>query len=234
MARNGSSVYSLPAGNPVIPGTTIATTWANTTMTDIANALTQSLSTDGSTASVSLAGKTMTGGTYTTMTTNGLLTLNGGQIAFPATQIPSANANTLDDYEEGTWTPTLTCVTPGDLNVGYSTRTGRYTKIGRMVMLSVEIQASTYTFTTATGALSVSGAPFTAVGNFPGGTVYSDNIKSTNPGTVFLLMAGTTLSIYISQITVGTGTTSPAAIVANTATTVLPRILATCSYETST
>jgi hypothetical protein len=49
MSRNGSGVYSLPAGNPVVTATTISSTWANNTLTDIANALTGSLSADGQT-----------------------------------------------------------------------------------------------------------------------------------------------------------------------------------------
>ena len=49
MSRNGSGTYSLPTGNPVVTGTTISSTWANTTLTDIANALTGSLSADGQT-----------------------------------------------------------------------------------------------------------------------------------------------------------------------------------------
>jgi hypothetical protein len=49
MSRNGSGTYSLPAGNPVVTGTTLSSTWANTTLTDIANALTGSLATDGQT-----------------------------------------------------------------------------------------------------------------------------------------------------------------------------------------
>ena len=49
MSRNGSGVYSLPAGNPVVTGTAISSTWANNTLTDIANALTGSLSSDGQT-----------------------------------------------------------------------------------------------------------------------------------------------------------------------------------------
>jgi microcystin-dependent protein len=49
MSRNGSGVYSLPAGNPVVPSTTISTTWANTTLTDIASALTGSVASDGQT-----------------------------------------------------------------------------------------------------------------------------------------------------------------------------------------
>ena len=49
MSRNGSGTYTLPAGNPVVTGTTISSTWANNTLTDIQNALTQSIAADGQT-----------------------------------------------------------------------------------------------------------------------------------------------------------------------------------------
>lgn len=49
MSRNGSGVYNLPAGNPVVTGTSISSTWANSTLTDIATALTNSLASDGQT-----------------------------------------------------------------------------------------------------------------------------------------------------------------------------------------
>jgi len=49
MSRNGSGTYTLPAGNPVVTSTTIASTWANNTMTDLATALTGSLASDGQT-----------------------------------------------------------------------------------------------------------------------------------------------------------------------------------------
>jgi hypothetical protein len=49
MSRNGSGTYSLPAGNPVVTGTTISSTWANNTLADIQNALTQSIAADGQT-----------------------------------------------------------------------------------------------------------------------------------------------------------------------------------------
>ena len=48
MPRNGSGIYSLPAGNPVVAGTTIESDWANTTLDDIAAAVTASLPRDGS------------------------------------------------------------------------------------------------------------------------------------------------------------------------------------------
>ena len=50
MSRNGSGVYTLPAGNPVVTGTAISSTWANNTLSDIASAITGSLAADGQTS----------------------------------------------------------------------------------------------------------------------------------------------------------------------------------------
>lgn len=64
MARNGSGTYQLPAGNPVVTGTPISSTVQNTTMTDVANALTTSICTDGQTpmaANLPMAGFRLTG-----------------------------------------------------------------------------------------------------------------------------------------------------------------------------
>jgi len=49
MSRNGTGTYNLPAGNPVVTNTTISSTWANTTLSDIASALTGSVASDGQT-----------------------------------------------------------------------------------------------------------------------------------------------------------------------------------------
>lgn len=49
MPRNGSGVYNLPAGNPVVTGTVISSATQNSTMSDVAAALTQSLASDGQT-----------------------------------------------------------------------------------------------------------------------------------------------------------------------------------------
>ena len=49
MSRNGNGQFTLVAGNPVVTGTTISSTWANNTLSDIANALTQSIAADGQT-----------------------------------------------------------------------------------------------------------------------------------------------------------------------------------------
>jgi hypothetical protein len=76
-------------------------------------------------------------------------TLNG--ITFPATQVPSADANTLDDYEEGTWTPA---------SGGGSAGAALYTKIGRMVYIYGDI-----TFTGVTVAVgNITGLPFVPSG----------------------------------------------------------------------
>jgi len=61
--------------------------------------------------------------------------LDGGQIAFPAAQNPSANVNTLDDYEEGTWTPDLQ-FSNAKVGIAYLAQGGLYVKIGRKVVVT--------------------------------------------------------------------------------------------------
>jgi hypothetical protein len=64
MPRNGSGTYSLPAGNPVVTGTTISSTVQNNTTSDIATALTNSIAKDGQTtptANLPLGGFKLTG-----------------------------------------------------------------------------------------------------------------------------------------------------------------------------
>lgn len=80
-----------------------------------------------------------------------------GQIPFPATQNPSANANTLDDYEEGTWTPTF--VSSG-ATFSYSSQIGTYTKIGDRVLVDWRILLNGSGNTLSGNSLSVSGLPF--------------------------------------------------------------------------
>jgi hypothetical protein len=101
-----------------------------------------------------------------TITLNALWDISGasgGQIKFPATQNPASNVNTLDDYEEGTWTPALTFATPGDLSVAYTTQVGAYTKIGNAVIAQFTIVTSSFTFTTASGNLTITGLPFSSI-----------------------------------------------------------------------
>ena len=67
-------------------------------------------------------------GTSTATANGGVLELSGG-ITFPATAVAASNVNTLDDYEEGTWTPSI----GGDAT--YTSRSGTYTKVGRKVSI---------------------------------------------------------------------------------------------------
>lgn len=107
---------------------------------------------------------------YTDLAVN-LLNLQGGRITFPATQVPSANANTLDDYEEGTFTPTLS--SDGGGSASYTTNNGRYIKIGRYVWIGGNITLSSKG-TLAAGSVAVAGLPFTVVTSsaFDIGVVY--------------------------------------------------------------
>jgi hypothetical protein len=97
----------------------------------------------------------------------GAIPSSGIGITFPATQSASSDANTLDDYEEGTWTPTLTGGSSNPTGVSYGTQVGKYTKIGNVVNIFVYITWSTYTG--GSGAIQISGLPFTSIGAVNGG-----------------------------------------------------------------
>jgi hypothetical protein len=90
---------------------------------------------------------------------------SGAGITFPATQSASSNANTLDDYEEGTWTPAVT-FGGGATGVTYgSFNTGTYTKIGRIVTVVGNLDLTSKG--SSTGNISITGLPFSG-SNFGG------------------------------------------------------------------
>lgn len=89
----------------------------------------------------------------------GTLTLSGGKVAFPATQSASSDVNTLDDYEEGTWTPALGG-SGGQSGQVYSSQAGVYVKIGKQVFASGRFVLST--LGTLTDTVRITGLPFTA------------------------------------------------------------------------
>jgi hypothetical protein len=110
-------------------------------------------------------------------------------IKFPATQVASADANTLDDYEEGSWSPT---VTAGSGSITSYSSTGTYTKIGRVVTISCYIQITN----NGTGGsyLNVAGLPFTIGQQGGSGAVRSAAalgttaaIQAPNGGTSFTI-----------------------------------------------
>ena len=84
----------------------------------------------------------------------------GSGIKFPSTQIDSSDVNTLDDYEEGTWTPVISGVTTGFTY----TSSGFYTKIGKVVFVGGYIKYTTLYPTSAIGSennyISISNIPY--------------------------------------------------------------------------
>ncbi len=115
-----------------------------------------------------------TSGTVVTKDTNGIISVNGVQ--FPATQSASADANTLDDYEEGTWTPSL------GGTATYNGRSARYTKIGNIVNAFCLVNVNLI----GTGSTtSISGLPFVSAGRSLGSmgffAVLSQNVVFLSP-----------------------------------------------------
>ena len=96
-----------------------------------------------------------TSGTITTKDASGILSVNG--IQFPATQSASADANCLDDYEEGTWTPAFSSAAG---TVTYGQQKGVYTKIGDTVFVSGFLQSNSTSGATGSQVF-ITGLPFT-------------------------------------------------------------------------
>jgi hypothetical protein len=113
-------------------------------------------------------------------------TANGGDIqvskgiTFPATQSAQSDANTLDDYEEGTWTPT---VARTESTYTYSDRTGHYVKIGRQVTVSCYLGITGVT-TQGSSYITITGLPFTADIRGVGSIAYNTIAATKNTRSV--------------------------------------------------
>ena len=79
---------------------------------------------------------------------------SGSGITFPASQSASSDANTLDDYEEGTWTPS----DASGAGLSFTSVSGSYTKIGRLVAVQAKFS---YPVTASSATASIGGLPFT-------------------------------------------------------------------------
>ena len=145
---------------------------------------------------------------------------SGTGIAFPATQSASSDANTLDDYEEGTWTP----------NVGgtatYTRQQGGYTKIGRVVTVRFDLEI----LLIGTGSSqAISGLPFgvgseaTSQGN--GATGYFSTLATNVIGLTCVAVAGTSAIYFNSIAAAGTTATLNPTILGNSA-----RVSGTITY----
>lgn len=147
-----------------------------------------------------------------------VINLTGGQIAFPAVQSASANVNTLDDYEEGTFTPTIAGATTAGLGT-YTSQVGTYTKIGNMVFFSMFV---VWTAHTGTGGILVSALPFTssaAASSFNAVTVWISALTlAANSVAQGYVETGSTF-VRLNQYTVGGS--AQTAVAMDTAATVL-------------
>lgn len=145
--------------------------------------------------SKTLTTPTMTGPVVTTTE----IDLQVGQIKFPATQNPSANANTLDDYEEGTFTPAFSA---SGCTFSYASQYGAYTKIGDRVFVTLRIELNTTGNTLTSSNISITGLPF------PIGESQAQS---------FPVRWSQATSSFIAVIAVGTAGASTLSIFGNTA-----------------
>jgi len=132
MSRNGSGTYSLPSGNPVVSGTTITSAWANTTLSDMASALTGSLASDGQTT---LSGNLNAGGNQITnaadpTTTQALATKNYVDTAVSGVGTTYlAKASNLSDVASATTSRTNLVAAKSGANSDITSLTGLTTAL---------------------------------------------------------------------------------------------------------
>jgi hypothetical protein len=137
---------------------------------------------------------------------------SGIGITFPATQSASSNANTLDDYEEGTWTPTFSST---GATFTYNTNTvASYTKVGNIVNLSGYIQLLSVSGTTS-NPVFLAGFPFASKTGYSFSGSFGVEQFSSRP------------SLFIDT---GSGLTSASIYVAGTLSNMLTSSLNTTGY----
>ena len=94
---------------------------------------------------------------------------SGAGITFPAAISASSDANTLDDYEEGTWTPTLSSTETAPTVSAYDTQQGIYTRVGNLVTVTASVRATISSV--GTGVPLITGFPFSSAGFLEGVSV---------------------------------------------------------------
>ena len=143
------------AGSPITTSGTLAITLSGTAL-PVANGGTGVTTSTGSVNNVLSTSPTLTTPIISTTLGVGGTTpsASGSGISFPATQSASTDVNTLDDYEEGTWTPT-------GIGVTFASASGKYVKIGKAVYISFNI---TWPVNSAGNQAGFSGFPFASDG----------------------------------------------------------------------
>lgn len=125
-------------------------------------------------------------------------------IKFPATQVPSSDPNTLDDYEEGTFTPVVIGSTTAGEGTYTANRYGKYTKIGNLVYVNIFIE---WTAHTGTGNLRITGLPFnsSSYGTRDIPNILSYNLTANANHVITGEVPSNGSFIYILQYPVGGG-----------------------------
>lgn len=137
------------------------------------------------------------------LTTDAVINVNAG-IKFPAVQVTSSDVNTLDDYEEGTWTAGFTASTSGTITVDNSYKTGVYTKIGRQVTITGLFIVSSVS--SPVGNLYITGLPFVAssgAGFDSGVAVLPSGLAATATTTIVGRIVNTNSTIDLFKYSAG-------------------------------
>ena len=140
-----------------------------------------------------------------------------GGIAFPATAVAVADANTLDDYEEGTWTGAFVATTSGTISIGYlgNYDKGSYTKVGRLVTVTGDFYVPSVSV--PVGSLRLTGLPFTCSNSIPaysGVVIYPIDLAVAAVTSIVGNVVANTTYIVISKYSAGTSSNLAGDVVA--------------------
>jgi hypothetical protein len=153
-----------------------------------------------------VAGAPLTTPSFTTTIGVGAATASasGAGITFPATQSASSNANTLDDYEEGTFTPVASQLSSNP-TITYANQTGSYVKVGNTVTIHIRIGIAS--ISGGSGQTQITGLPFAASTSSDGGIMFMQaNNGAGTAGRYLMAYIGsnvTKLEIYNNDPTSG-------------------------------
>lgn len=131
--------------------------------------------------------QTLTNKTLTAANLGGTTNVSGGQLKFPAAQSASSDANTLDDYEEGTWTPTLTG-SVSNPTLTYGLQRAEYVKVGQFVNASVFLSWTGLSGGSGDVNISLPFAVLSSPGSYGGGAISQIDLVTYSAGRTFVGM----------------------------------------------
>jgi hypothetical protein len=191
----GTQSYTLPSAVPAVNGYALTATTGGvmswSAITASAGGSTTQVQYNNAGALGGISGFTTDGTRVTASTTiavgGATPSTSGSGITFPATQSASTDVNTLDDYEEGTWTPSV------GGTATYTTQAGTYVKIGRVVYFSGYLVISAI----GTGSqITISGLPFTSTTTTDWVNNAGVSSSATNIVSNYVFVGGTSLTFY--------------------------------------